>query len=81
MTNPENRFFSSLADITGSEAPVKTAAAASAEPAQSGLMKIASQGLSPLLTNENVVAGFQERLAERMPEIDRAAHAFLVSQS
>lgn len=70
-----------LAEITGAASGHrKVAELANGEPVRAHgeseeeavIEKIASMPIDELVENEHFVAGFQERVAERMPEIDDA---------
>ena len=70
--NAADRFAQKLASIV-SPAPAAPAAAA----IESGEKKIASMTVNEIIDSPEFQAGFNERLVERMPEIDAATQALL----
>lgn len=79
MSNSESSFVSRLAAITGSNIQ-KTAGFVDAHPETTkvaALSKIASMSMEDIMQHDAFMAGFEARLAERMPEMFAAADQFI----
>lgn len=76
----ENALFDRMVNITGSvsgaaELLDQTIQAHPETTEDQALAKIATMSLNEILEHPAFVAGFEARLAERMPELDEAAFA------
>jgi hypothetical protein len=79
MSNAEDRFIEKLAEITGNARTPRPAekTAQAEEPQAEKIATVADMSIESIIDHPAFFQGFEDRLAERMPEIEASVNAIL----